>query len=169
MLWDKNKVELIEGEGALTADGNVKVGGKTYEAGAVVLATGSVAMAIPGVEFGGRVVDTWGAWSLPELPKRIAVVGAGASGAEIASAYGRFGTEVILIEMLDQILPAEDKDCAKVVERAFKKQNIDDRRPARRSRASRPARARSRSSTATRRPRSTTSASPAGAHPTPRR
>src|SRR6185295_5931408 len=96
----------------------------TYEAGAVVLATGSVAMAIPGVEFGERVVDTWGAWSLPEQPKKIAVVGAGASGAEIASAYGRFGTEVILIEMLDQILPAEDKDVAKVVERAFRKQNI---------------------------------------------
>ncbi len=124
-LFDKNKIDLIEGEGALTAEGDVKVGRKTYEAGAVVLASGSVAMPIPGVEFGGRVVDTWGAWSLPELPQRIAVVGAGASGAEIASAYGRFGTEVTLIEMLDQVLPAEDKDCAKVVERAFKKQNID--------------------------------------------
>jgi len=123
-LWDKNKVELIEGEGALTGDGNVKVGGDTYEVGAVVLATGSVAMTIPGVEFGERVVDTWGAWSLAEQPKKIAVVGAGASGAEIASAYGRFGTEVILIEMLEQILPAEDKDVAKVVERAFRKQNI---------------------------------------------
>jgi dihydrolipoyl dehydrogenase len=124
MLWDKNKVEMIQGEGALTGDGNVKVGGQTYEAGAVVLATGSVSLAIPGVEFSERVVDTWGAWSLPEQPKKIAVVGAGASGAEIASAYGRFGTEVILIEMLDQILPAEDKDMARVVERAFKKQNI---------------------------------------------
>jgi dihydrolipoamide dehydrogenase len=70
------------------------------------------------------VVDTWGAWSLAEQPKKIAVVGAGASGAEIASAYGRFGTEVILIEMLDQILPAEEKDIARVVERAFKTQNI---------------------------------------------
>jgi dihydrolipoamide dehydrogenase len=124
MLWDKNKVEMIEGEGALTADGNVKVGRTTYEAGSVVLASGSVSLPIPGVEFGARVVDTWGAWSLPEQPKRIAVVGAGASGAEIASAYGRFGTEVVLIEMLDQILPAEDKDMAKVVVRAFKKQNI---------------------------------------------
>src|SRR4029453_4722794 len=124
MLWDKNKVEMIEGEGALTADGKVRVGKKTYEAGAVVLATGSVALPIPGVEFSERVVDTWGAWSLPQLPKKIAVVGAGASGSEIASAYGRFGTEVLLIEMLDQILPAEDKDMAKVVERAFKKQNI---------------------------------------------
>ncbi len=124
MLWDKNKVQLIEGEATLTADGDVEVGGRTYGAGAVVLATGSVALPIPGVEFGGRVVDTWGAWSLPERPARMAVVGAGASGAEIASAYGRFGTEVVLIEMLDQILPAEDKDMARVVERAFKKQNI---------------------------------------------
>jgi dihydrolipoyl dehydrogenase len=124
MLWDKNKIEMIAGEGALTKDGNVEVGRETYEAKAVVLATGSVAMAIPGVEFGGRVVDTWGAWSLPEQPRKLAVVGAGASGAEIASAYGRFGTEVLLIEMLDQILPAEDKDMARVVERAFRKQNI---------------------------------------------
>jgi dihydrolipoamide dehydrogenase len=125
MLWDKNKVALIEGEGSLTAEGNVKVGEDVYEAGAVILATGSVALPIPGVEFGGRVLDTWGAWSLPEQPQRIAVVGAGASGSEIASAYARFGTEVILIEMLDQILPAEDKDMAKVVERVFKKQGIE--------------------------------------------
>lgn len=124
MLWDKNKVTMIEGSGALTPEGNVKVGDEVHEAGAVVLATGSVALPIPGVEFGGRVVDTWGAWSLPEQPGRIAVVGAGASGCEIASAYGRFGTEVLLIEMLDQILPAEDRDMARVVERAFKKQNI---------------------------------------------
>src|SRR3954464_11745415 len=124
MLWDKNKIALIEDAGSLAPEGNVKVGDEVYEAGAVVLATGSVALPIPGVEFGGRVVDTWGAWSLPEQPKKIAVVGAGASGCEIASAYGRFGTEVVLIEMLEQILPAEDKDMARVVERAFKKQNI---------------------------------------------
>jgi dihydrolipoamide dehydrogenase len=123
-LWDKNKVDAIEGEGSLTADANVHVGDTTHETNSVVLATGSVALPIPGVEFSERVVDTWGAWSLPELPQRIAVVGAGASGAEIASAYGRYGTEVTLIEMLDQILPAEDKDVVKVVERAFKKQNI---------------------------------------------
>jgi dihydrolipoamide dehydrogenase len=55
----------------------------------------------------------------------MAVVGAGASGAEIASAFGRFGVQVTLIEMLDQVLPAEDKDVARVVERVFKKQNIE--------------------------------------------
>jgi dihydrolipoamide dehydrogenase len=125
MLFDKNKVTYVEGEGSLTEDGNVKVGDDTYEAKGVVLAAGSAALPIPGVEFGGRVVDTWGAWSLPELPKRLAVVGAGASGAEIASGYGRMGVEVTLIEMLDQILPAEDADSAKLVARAFKKQNIE--------------------------------------------
>jgi dihydrolipoyl dehydrogenase len=124
-LWKKNKVEFIEGEGSLTAEGNVKVGETTYEAKAVTLATGSVALPIPGVEFGDRVLDTWKAWSLSERPNRIAVVGAGASGAELASAYARFGTEVLLIEMLDQILPAEDRDMAKVVERVFKRQGIE--------------------------------------------
>jgi len=124
-LFKKNKIELIRGEGELTEDGNVKVGDTTYEAGKVILATGSLAQPIPGVEFSDRVVDTWGAWSLPEQPKSIAVVGAGASGSEIASAYIRFGTEVKLIEMLDQILPAEDKDVARVVERTFKKQGIE--------------------------------------------
>jgi len=125
LLWDKNKVTWIEGDGSLTPEGNVKVGEDVYEAKAVVLATGSVALPIPGVEFGGRVLDTWGAWSLPEQPQKIAVVGAGASGSEIASAYARFGTEVLLIEMLDQILPAEDRDIAKIVERSFKKGGIE--------------------------------------------
>jgi dihydrolipoamide dehydrogenase len=124
-LWKKNKIEFIQGDGSLTPDGNVKVGEETYEAKAVTLATGSVALPIPGVEFGGRVLETWGAWSLNERPNRIAVVGAGASGAELASAYARFGTEVLLIEMLDQILPVEDKDMAKVVERVFKREGIE--------------------------------------------
>ena len=124
-LFKKNKIEVISGEGSLTEDGNVKVGDETHETKNVILATGSVALPIPGVEFGDRVLDTWGAWSLPELPKSIAVVGAGASGSEIASAYIRFGAEVKLIEMLDQILPAEDKDVVRVVERTFKKQGIE--------------------------------------------
>ena len=124
MLFEKNGIEVIAGEGSLTAERDVEVGGQTHAARAVVLATGSVALPIPGVEFGGRILDTWGAWSLPELPKSLAVVGAGASGVEIASAYGRFGTEVTLIEMLDQILPAEDRDSARILERALAKQNV---------------------------------------------
>lgn len=124
-LFKKNEIDVIEGEGSLTDDGNVKVGDDVHETKNVILATGSVALPIPGAEFGERVLDTWGAWSLGELPKSIAVVGAGASGAEIASAYVRFGTEVKLLEMLDQILPAEDKDVVRVVERTFKNQGIE--------------------------------------------
>jgi dihydrolipoamide dehydrogenase len=124
-LFKKNGIEFIAGEGSLTEDGNVRVGDTVYEAGKVILATGSVAQSIPGVEFSDRVLDTWAAWSLPEQPESIAIAGAGASGAEIASAYIRFGTEVTLIEMLDQILPAEDKDVARIVERTFKKQGIE--------------------------------------------
>jgi len=124
-LFKNHKIDLIKGEGSLTAEGNVKVGGEIHEAGSVILATGSVALPIPGTEFGGRILDTWGAWSLPELPASMAIVGAGASGSEIASAYARFGTDVTLLEMLTQILPAEDRDMARVVERAFKKDGIE--------------------------------------------
>ena len=124
-LWKKNKADFLKGEASLAGGGKVKVGDEEHRAKAIVLATGSVAMPIPGVEFSDRVIDTWGAYSLEQMPKSLVIAGAGASGSEIASAYSRMGVQVTLIEMLDQVLPAEDKDCAKVVERAFKKQNID--------------------------------------------
>ncbi len=128
-LFTRNGITYLNGEASLTAEGEVEIKGETPTtlgaSNGIILATGSVAMSIPGVEFGGRILDTWGAWSLDELPARLAVVGAGASGSEIASAYARFGTEVILIEMLDQILPAEEPEMAKVVERTFKKQGIE--------------------------------------------
>ncbi len=123
-LFKNHKIDLLEGEASVKEAGTVTVGDTDYATKNILLATGSVALPIPGVEFGDRVIDTWGAWSLKELPAKIAVVGAGASGAEIASGYGRFGVEVLLVEMLDQILPAEDKDMARVVARAFKNQNI---------------------------------------------
>jgi dihydrolipoamide dehydrogenase len=127
-LFKKNSIEYIDGFGKLTADGNVVVGGdfdgRELEATAVVLATGSVARPIPGVEFGGRVIDTAGAWLMNELPGKIAVVGAGASGAEIASAYARLGTETLLFEALDRVLPTEDADISKAAERGLKKQGM---------------------------------------------
>jgi dihydrolipoamide dehydrogenase len=79
---------------------------------------------IPGTEFGGRVIGTEEAWALAELPKSMAVVGAGASGAEIASGYARLGVEVHLFEALDRVLPTEDADVSKLAERGFKKQGI---------------------------------------------
>src|SRR5438270_9392902 len=83
MLLKKNKVDVIEGEGSLTKDGNVTVGGSEIEAGNVILATGSVPKPLLGLEFGGRVLDTAAAWLLADLPKKLAVIGAGASGTEI--------------------------------------------------------------------------------------
>ena len=124
-LFKKNKIDFIEGVASLAGDGNVKVGEETYSASkAIILATGSVPRPVPGTTFGGRVIGTEEAWALPELPKKIAVLGAGASGSEIASAYGRLGTEVLLFEMLDRVLPTEDADISKVAGRAFAKQNI---------------------------------------------
>jgi len=124
-LWNKNMVEFLKGEGALAGSGKVKVGDDEHQAKAIVLATGSVEMPIPGIDFSDRVIDTWGAWSLPEMPKALVVAGAGASGSEIASGYARMGVEVTLIEMLEQVLPLEDKDMARVVERQFKKDGIE--------------------------------------------
>jgi dihydrolipoamide dehydrogenase len=128
-LFKKNKIDLIEGHGSVTDDGNVKVGGnfdgsEIEATKCVILATGSIPKPIPGTEFGGRVIGTEEAWALGELPAKIAVVGAGASGAEIASAYGRMGTEVLLFEALDRVLPTEDADISKVAGRALAKQNI---------------------------------------------
>ena len=127
-LFKKNKIDLIEGSGALDADGNVLVetdGSKqTLAAETVILATGSVPRAIPGVEFGGRVIGTEQAWALPELPARLAVVGAGASGSEIASGFARLGSEVLLLEALERVLPTEDADISRLVERGLKRQGI---------------------------------------------
>ena len=123
-LFKKNGIELIEGDAALTADGGVRVGEQTFAAGSVFLATGSVPRSLPGVELAGRVIGTEQAWALPELPARLAVVGAGASGAEIASGFARLGSEVILLEMLDRVLPTEDADISRLVERGLKRQGI---------------------------------------------
>jgi dihydrolipoamide dehydrogenase len=134
-LFKKNSIELIEGEASLSrGDGagngsegggvRVRVGEQSLVASTVILATGSVKRSIPGVEFGGRIIGTEEAWALPELPARLAVVGAGASGAEIASGFARLGTETMLFEMLDRVLPTEDTDVSRLVERGLKRQGI---------------------------------------------
>jgi dihydrolipoamide dehydrogenase len=123
-LFKKNSIDVIEGDAALTADGDVRVGDRAIAAGSVIVATGSVALPIPGVEFGGRIIGTEQAWALAELPARLAVVGAGASGAEIASGFARLGSEVLLLEALDRVLPTEDADISRLVERGLKRQGI---------------------------------------------
>jgi dihydrolipoamide dehydrogenase len=123
-LFKKNAIDVIEGDASLNADGHVVVGDRTLAAQTVILATGSVPRTIPGVEYGGRIIGTEQAWALSELPARLAVVGAGASGAEIASGYARLGSDVRLMEMLDRVLPSEDADVSRLVERGFKRQGV---------------------------------------------
>jgi dihydrolipoamide dehydrogenase len=123
-LFKKNSIDVLEGNATLTADGDVSVDGTVYSAATVILATGSTPRSIPGVEFGERIIGTEQAWALAELPARMAVVGAGASGAEIASGYARLGSDVRLIEALPRLLPSEDADISRLVERGFKRQGI---------------------------------------------
>src|SRR3954466_8338721 len=125
-LFKKNGIELVEGEAKLAGGGKVSVRsvGSDLEAKTIVLATGSLGRPIPGAQFGGHVIGTEEAWALPELPATMAVVGAGASGAEIASAYARLGTEVHLFEALERALPTEDPDISKIAERQLKRQGI---------------------------------------------
>jgi dihydrolipoamide dehydrogenase len=122
MLLKKNKVDVIEGEASLTKDGKVRVGDDEIEAGTIVLATGSVPKPILDLEFGDKVLDTAAAWLLNKQPKRLAVIGAGASGTEIASAYARLGTDTVLLEALPQILPLEDADIARAAAREIGKE-----------------------------------------------
>jgi dihydrolipoamide dehydrogenase len=124
-LFKKNKIDLIEGEASLAGQGTVAVGGEQIAARTILLATGSVPLPITGTVFGGRVIGTEEAWALAELPATMAVVGAGASGAEIASAYARLGVRVQLFEALERVLPTEDADVSKLVERGLKRQGID--------------------------------------------
>jgi dihydrolipoamide dehydrogenase len=128
MLFQKNKIDLIEGFASVTDDANVRIGGQfdgtEIETDRVLLACGSVAKPILDLEFGDRILDTAGMWLLNEQPSRLCVIGAGASGTEIASAFGRLGTEVLLLEALDQILPLEDEEISKACAREIRKQNV---------------------------------------------
>jgi dihydrolipoamide dehydrogenase len=139
-LFKKNGIDVIAGaaslapvaggDGTTSANGGgqggvgVRVGEQELQAATVILATGSIGRSIPGVELGGRVLGTEQAWALAELPARLAVVGAGASGAEIASGFARLGSEVMLFEVLDRVLPTEDADISRLVERGLKRQGI---------------------------------------------
>lgn len=134
-LLANNNITVVEGTGSL--GGTAPVGGQLVNvtasdgsttaivAARVLLATGSVAKPILGVAFGGPVIDTAGAWLAAERPAGLAVVGAGASGVEVASAYGRFGTQVTLVEALPQILPGDDPEIAELVAKELAKQNVE--------------------------------------------
>jgi dihydrolipoamide dehydrogenase len=134
-LMKKNEVLVVEGEASFAdpaepgvVDLHIKTpeGLKLIRTSNAIIATGSLALPVPvsGVNFGGRIVDTAGAWLANELPKSLGVIGAGASGVEVASAFGRLGVPVTLIEALPQILPAEEPEIAAALAKELEKQNV---------------------------------------------
>jgi dihydrolipoamide dehydrogenase len=129
MLFRKNKVDSITGWGRIVAPGRVSVekDGKTTEIETTytMLATGSEARSLPGVEIDGTCILTnREILQLPAIPKSLVVVGAGAVGVEFASIYRTFGTEVTILEALPRIVPLEDEEISPELERAFKKKGI---------------------------------------------
>lgn len=129
-LFKKNKVDYIVGYGQLSAPGTVEVvggreKGKRFSAKNVLLATGCKARMLPGLEIDPkRVMTSREALAMTEMPRSIAILGAGAIGAEFAYFLNAMGCDVTLIEMMDRILPIEDEESSKAVTRAFKKQGI---------------------------------------------
>lgn len=128
-LFKKNKITSIDGWARLAGNGKVEVekdGKKTsYSAKHIVLATGSRPRSLPMLKIDGdRVWSSDQAVFASEAPKRIAIIGAGAIGMEFADVFAAFGSEVTIVEALDQVLPLEDKDSAQVVERSYKKRGM---------------------------------------------
>ncbi len=129
-LFKKNKVDWIKGKGAIAGPGKVEVeaadGSKTtLDAKNIVIATGSEPTPLPGVEFvDGKVVDSTGALSLPSVPKKLIVVGAGIIGLELGSVWRRLGAEVTVVEYLPRITPGMDSDLATAFQRALTKQGM---------------------------------------------
>jgi dihydrolipoamide dehydrogenase len=128
-LMKKNKVDWIKGYARLAGPGKVEVstdGGKQIlEARNIVLATGSEARMLPGLKPDARrILTNIEILDLKEIPKSLAVLGAGAVGVEFASAFSRFGSKVSIFEMLPRIVPVEDEEVSKELARVFKKQGI---------------------------------------------
>jgi len=132
-LMKKNKVEVIEGHGALQGKGKVSVekdGKKVKDVTAkhIIIATGARPRQLPELETDGKLIWNYKDAMVPEdMPKKLLVVGSGAIGAEFASFYRTMGAEVTLVEVLDRILPVEDEEVSKAAEKAFKKQGMDIR------------------------------------------
>ena len=139
-LMRKNKVETVEGYGRLTGpakdgvhrievftEGGGGAGGETkfVKAKNIILATGSEARMLPGLEVDSRVLTNVEILSLSAIPKSLVIVGAGAVGVEFASIYRSFDAEVTILEMLPRVVPVEDEEISKELSRAFRKRGIN--------------------------------------------
>jgi dihydrolipoamide dehydrogenase len=128
-LMRKNKVDVIKGNARLLGGGRIEVtgeqGAQTVEANNIILATGSEARMLPGLQPDPDVVLTnVEILDIPEIPKSVGIIGAGAVGVEFASIFNRFGAKVTILEMLPRLVPVEDEEISKELEKHFKKAGI---------------------------------------------
>jgi dihydrolipoamide dehydrogenase len=129
-LFKKNKVTYVRGKGSLQGNGKVEVtdsagGVSLIEGENILIATGCTSRPMPGLPFDGhRVISSREAMVLAEQPKEIVIIGAGAIGVEFAYFFNAFGTKVTIVEMLPHLLPVEDEEISKTLEKAFAKQGV---------------------------------------------
>ena len=125
-LMKKNKIDVIEGFGKLKSGKKVDVDGTEYSADHIIVATGARSRELPSLpQDGKKVIGYRQAMTLEKQPKKMIVVGSGAIGVEFAYFYNSMGTEVTIVEYLDKIVPVEDDDVSKQLERSFKKSGIN--------------------------------------------
>jgi dihydrolipoamide dehydrogenase len=135
-LVSSRGINYVEGTGQFVAPNAVEVDGQRYTGRNVVLATGSYARSLPGLEIGGRIITSDQALNLDYLPDRVVVLGGGVIGVEFASVWRSFGAEVTVVEALPRLLPLEDDFCSKQLERAFRRRGIMFKTAAKLTRAS---------------------------------
>jgi len=127
-LFKKNKIDWIKGTARLAGTGKVEIvegDTQTLEAKEIIIATGSSARSVPGIEIDRkRIITSDEAIGLREVPKTLVIMGSGAVGVEFASIYRRFGSEVTIIELLPRLVPVEDEAVSAELEKSFKKQGI---------------------------------------------
>jgi len=124
-LMKKNKIDVIEGLGKLKPGKKIDVDGTIYSADSIIIATGARSRALPSLpQDGKKVIGYREAMSLPNQPKKMIVVGSGAIGVEFAYFYNSLGTDVTVVEFLPNVVPVEDEDISKQLERSFKKSGI---------------------------------------------
>jgi dihydrolipoamide dehydrogenase len=127
-LMRKNKIEVIEGRGALQGGGRISVGDTEISAGSIIVATGAEPKSLRGIEFDGeRIINSDHATLARSLPGSVAIIGAGAVGVEFATFYRQMGAEVVLLEALDRLVPLEDEEVSGALLQAFKRAGIDCR------------------------------------------
>jgi dihydrolipoyl dehydrogenase len=129
-LFRKNKIAWLKGRGRILAPGRVAVGkdGEEVEAGAIVIATGSESIPLPGLEIDEkRILSSTGALSLDRVPGRLAVIGGGYIGLELGSVWARLGAEVTVVEYLDRILPNMDPELGPALQRLLARAGMEFR------------------------------------------